>query len=141
MVSETGLVYTFTTRKLHPLVTKPEGKNLIQVCVHPSYRHPRMLLPANSHYQACLNAPDPEAAEAVGVPVDVQNMPPEGTGEANGVPGQPVMTRTGNVLPYMPSDAQHIAYLQAQQMQQAQQAAQYGNVQNPSPMAQTHGSG
>ncbi|KAI8150097.1 SRF-type transcription factor (DNA-binding and dimerization domain)-domain-containing protein [Fennellomyces sp. T-0311] len=41
VVSETGLVYTFTTPKLQPLVTKPEGKNLIQ---------------------ACLNAPDPAAA-------------------------------------------------------------------------------
>lgn len=30
-MSETGLVYTFTTPKLQPLVTKPEGKNLIQV--------------------------------------------------------------------------------------------------------------
>jgi hypothetical protein len=42
VVSETGLVYTFTTVKLQPIVTKPEGKNLIQ---------------------ACLNAPDPMAAE------------------------------------------------------------------------------
>ncbi|KAI8888354.1 SRF-TF-domain-containing protein [Backusella circina FSU 941] len=41
VVSETGLVYTFTTVKLQPIVTKPEGKNLIQ---------------------ACLNAPDPIAA-------------------------------------------------------------------------------
>ncbi|CEG64146.1 Putative MADS-box transcription factor, other eukaryote [Rhizopus microsporus] len=40
VVSETGLVYTFTTTKLQPIVTKPEGKNLIQ---------------------ACLNTPDPEA--------------------------------------------------------------------------------
>lgn len=39
VVSETGLVYTFTTTKLQPIVTKPEGKNLIQ---------------------ACLNTPDPE---------------------------------------------------------------------------------
>ncbi|ORY05649.1 SRF-TF-domain-containing protein [Basidiobolus meristosporus CBS 931.73] len=38
VVSETGLVYTFTTPKLQPLVTQPEGKNLIQ---------------------SCLNAPDP----------------------------------------------------------------------------------
>ncbi|KAG2228098.1 hypothetical protein INT45_009144 [Circinella minor] len=43
VVSETGLVYTFTTPKLQPLVTKPEGKNLIQ---------------------ACLNAPDPAATPA-----------------------------------------------------------------------------
>ncbi|CDH59466.1 srf-tf-domain-containing partial [Lichtheimia corymbifera JMRC:FSU:9682] len=43
VVSETGLVYTFTTVKLQPIVTKPEGKNLIQ---------------------ACLNAPDPVPAES-----------------------------------------------------------------------------
>lgn len=36
VVSETGLVYTFTTSKLQPLVTKPEGKNLIQVSRLPS---------------------------------------------------------------------------------------------------------
>ncbi|KAI9027169.1 hypothetical protein CLU79DRAFT_689635, partial [Phycomyces nitens] len=34
VVSETGLVYTFTTPKLQPLVTKPEGKNLIQSCLN-----------------------------------------------------------------------------------------------------------
>jgi hypothetical protein len=39
VVSETGLVYTFTTPKLQPLVTKPEGKNLIQVrCTAPNAR-------------------------------------------------------------------------------------------------------
>ncbi|KAI8366110.1 uncharacterized protein BYT42DRAFT_588997 [Radiomyces spectabilis] len=43
VVSETGLVYTFTTPKLQPLVTKPEGKNLIQ---------------------SCLNAPDSQEASA-----------------------------------------------------------------------------
>lgn len=44
VVSETGLVYTFTTVKLQPIVTKPEGKNLIQ---------------------ACLNAPDPSEPSTV----------------------------------------------------------------------------
>ncbi len=39
VVSETGLVYTFTTPKLQPLVTKAEGKNLIQVRV-PSPQKP-----------------------------------------------------------------------------------------------------
>lgn len=34
VVSETGLVYTFTTTKLQPLVQKPEGKNLIQACLN-----------------------------------------------------------------------------------------------------------
>ncbi|EIE81416.1 hypothetical protein G6F46_002292 [Rhizopus delemar] len=45
VVSETGLVYTFTTVKLQPIVTKPEGKNLIQ---------------------ACLNAPDPNEPSTSG---------------------------------------------------------------------------
>lgn len=34
VVSETGLVYTFTTPKLQPLVTQSEGKNLIQACLN-----------------------------------------------------------------------------------------------------------
>ncbi|ORX37029.1 SRF-type transcription factor (DNA-binding and dimerization domain)-domain-containing protein, partial [Kockovaella imperatae] len=33
VVSETGLVYTFTTTKLQPLVQNAEGKNLIQACL------------------------------------------------------------------------------------------------------------
>ncbi|KAJ2815895.1 transcription factor of the MADS box, partial [Coemansia erecta] len=33
VVSETGLVYTFTTPKLQPIVTQAEGKNLIQACL------------------------------------------------------------------------------------------------------------
>jgi hypothetical protein len=46
VVSETGLVYTFTTAKLQPLVTKPEGKNLIQVNGFPTYKVDlRMLTP------------------------------------------------------------------------------------------------
>ncbi|CBQ70631.1 probable Umc1-MADS-box homolog Umc1 [Sporisorium reilianum SRZ2] len=43
VVSQTGLVYTFTTPKLQALVTQAEGRNLIQ---------------------ACLNAPDPPNAGA-----------------------------------------------------------------------------
>ncbi|KAF1797987.1 MADS-box transcription factor [Mucor lusitanicus] len=34
VVSETGLLYTFTTPKLQPLVTRPEGKSLIQECLN-----------------------------------------------------------------------------------------------------------
>ncbi|KAG9323033.1 hypothetical protein KVV02_001688 [Mortierella alpina] len=40
VVSETGLVYTFTTPKLQPLVTKAEGKNLIQACLHAPDKEP-----------------------------------------------------------------------------------------------------
>lgn len=42
IVSETGLVYTFSTPKFEPIVTQQEGRNLIQ---------------------ACLNAPDEDGEE------------------------------------------------------------------------------
>ncbi|RCH87816.1 transcription factor of the MADS box [Rhizopus stolonifer] len=56
VVSETGLVYTFTTVKLQPIVTKPEGKNLIQ---------------------ACLNAPDPMSSTE-----QAENEPPYNPGNS-----------------------------------------------------------
>jgi len=51
VASETGHVYTFATPKLQPLITKPEGKNLIQSCLNapeiiPS--PPTLLPPAGS---------------------------------------------------------------------------------------------
>ncbi|KAG2047189.1 hypothetical protein BDR06DRAFT_921978 [Suillus hirtellus] len=60
IMSETGLVYTFTTSKLQPLVTQPEGKNLIQACLNAprcsslynaswhAYTTPRRSLPSTS---------------------------------------------------------------------------------------------
>ncbi|PNY25343.1 Transcription factor of morphogenesis MCM1 [Tolypocladium capitatum] len=95
VVSETGLVYTFTTPKLQPLVTKAEGKNLIQ---------------------ACLNAPEPTAGNENGVdggdvdsPEDSagQHIPPPGS--RPGMPQNPHMP--GNYMPNMPMDPQQaIAY-------------------------------
>ncbi|SAL97670.1 hypothetical protein [Absidia glauca] len=41
VVSETGLVYTFTTVKLQPIVTKPEGKSLIQACLNAPEQEPQ----------------------------------------------------------------------------------------------------
>lgn len=34
IVSETGLVYTFSTPKFEPIVTQQEGRNLIQACLN-----------------------------------------------------------------------------------------------------------
>ncbi|KAI9088795.1 hypothetical protein DFS34DRAFT_561688, partial [Phlyctochytrium arcticum] len=34
VASENGHVYTFATPKLQPLITKPEGKHLIQTCLN-----------------------------------------------------------------------------------------------------------
>lgn len=61
VVSETGLVYTFTTAKLQPLVTQPEGKNLIQACLN---------APAPQPFP--MNPPQPP-------PPSVQPPPPQRT--------------------------------------------------------------
>ncbi|EXJ62540.1 MADS-box transcription factor, other eukaryote [Cladophialophora yegresii CBS 114405] len=102
VVSETGLVYTFTTPKLQPLVTKAEGKNLIQ---------------------ACLNAPEPsgnengvDAPDDVPSPEDVPPMPP-----AAGVPR--AAPHTGYAM--TPEQQQAMYY---QQMQQQNQGGQYGGM-------------
>ncbi|KAM0276156.1 hypothetical protein ACHAQH_007044 [Verticillium albo-atrum] len=97
VVSETGLVYTFTTPKLQPLVTKAEGKNLIQ---------------------ACLNAPEPSQGGENGVddgnqvesPEEPpqQHLPPQAARQ-QGMPGAPHMPPN-----YMPAnmgmDPSNLAY-------------------------------
>lgn len=60
VVSETGLVYTFTTPKLQPLVTKAEGKNLIQVRSNPASgrdRKPELTRPSSRPVSMRLNPP------------------------------------------------------------------------------------
>ncbi|EOD51499.1 Mads box transcription factor mcm1 protein [Neofusicoccum parvum] len=102
VVSETGLVYTFTTPKLQPLVTKPEGKNLIQ---------------------ACLNAPEPATNEN-GVdgdnvgdsPEDQHNQVPRG---APGMPPAPGMPG-GYMTPEQAQAMQYQNYLQQQSHANAQ---------------------
>jgi len=49
VASETGHVYTFATPKLQPLITKPEGKNLIQSCLNAPEVTP---MPAPSQHHA-----------------------------------------------------------------------------------------
>lgn len=114
VVSETGLVYTFTTPKLQPLVTKPEGKNLIQ---------------------ACLNAPEPQNNEN-----GVEGEPPvESPDDSHGqVPRQqPGMPGHPGMPPYAmtPEQAlQYQTYLQAQQ----QPGANQGYPMQPQNRMPTH---
>ncbi|KAG5971913.1 hypothetical protein E4U55_001011 [Claviceps digitariae] len=96
VVSETGLVYTFTTPKLQPLVTKSEGKNLIQ---------------------ACLNAPEPTPGNENGVDGGDQvespeEPPPQHLPPQAGRPGMPQNPHgmPGGYMPNMPMEAQHLAY-------------------------------
>ncbi|CZT15693.1 related to transcription factor of the MADS box family MCM1 [Ramularia collo-cygni] len=120
VVSETGLVYTFTTPKLQPLVTKPEGKNLIQ---------------------ACLNAPEPADANGVdeGSAVESpeeQHAPPPPMPQS--MPPQGMPRNQQQQQPYMTADQQQA--LQYQAYMQQQQAAQQGAYPMP-PQQQMHSRG
>ncbi|KAJ2545628.1 transcription factor of the MADS box, partial [Coemansia sp. RSA 1933] len=58
VVSETGLVYTFTTPKLQPIVTQPEGKNLIQACLSvPDQPGERVMQPIPTESNAYMSQP------------------------------------------------------------------------------------
>ncbi|THW79212.1 SRF-TF-domain-containing protein [Aureobasidium pullulans] len=99
VVSETGLVYTFTTPKLQPLVTKAEGKNLIQ---------------------ACLNAPEPadsngvDGESTVESPEDTHaNVPAPAAGMQPRPAGMP--TNQYAMTPDQQQALQYQAYLQQQQ--------------------------
>ncbi|KAI2637620.1 MADS box protein [Hypomontagnella submonticulosa] len=111
VVSETGLVYTFTTPKLQPLVTKAEGKNLIQ---------------------ACLNAPEPSQGNENGVDDANQVESPE---EPTNSHLPPQTSRPGipshmasNYVPNVPMDPQTMAY---QNYIQQHQRGQFGMPPQP----------
>lgn len=68
VASETGHVYTFATPKLQPLITKPEGKNLIQACLNsPDNAQPAQSSQAsNQNYQdSALIYPAAEPLDSV----------------------------------------------------------------------------
>lgn len=92
VVSETGLVYTFTTPKLQPLVTKAEGKNLIQ---------------------ACLNAPEPGPGNDGG-DGDEAASPEESSSHipASGRPMGQNPHMPGSYMPNMPMDPMYQGYVQ-----------------------------
>lgn len=116
VVSETGLVYTFTTPKLQPLVTKAEGKNLIQVrSFFPLENLGRMKLILR--FQACLNAPDPTTTENG---VEGPDVPPEAPEDVAHNAPQGSMPRPGIHPGYMTNEQQQqMAYYQNLQQQQA----------------------
>jgi len=71
VASETGHVYTFATPKLQPLITKPEGKNLIQACLNAPDQPPMAATPPPTRLtQASYQEPPqmmypPQVPEAV----------------------------------------------------------------------------
>ncbi|KAI9823465.1 MAG: transcription factor of the MADS box [Thelocarpon impressellum] len=111
VVSETGLVYTFTTPKLQPLVTKPEGKNLIQ---------------------ACLNAPEPAAGGENGVEGEAVVESPEEPGHAPLPPQHATIARAGGMQPgYITEQQQRQAMAYQNYMAQQQQQVAQGNYPMP----------
>lgn len=126
VVSETGLVYTFTTPKLQPLVTKAEGKNLIQVPL-PSPSHPPSTNIKLTYLQACLNAPEPSAGAENGVDGESTVDSPEDVNHTQ-IPAQTAnMPRGGGMPPqYMtPEQQQQMAYAQYMQQQTQNAGGQY----------------
>ncbi|KAF2418981.1 SRF-TF-domain-containing protein [Tothia fuscella] len=119
VVSETGLVYTFTTPKLQPLVTKPEGKNLIQ---------------------ACLNAPEPPSGNENGIDGESTVDSPED--------GHAQIQSRANVAPQQQGNMQPANYMTPEQAMQYQsylaQSQQGTNsypgmpAQGPPPMRHPH---
>ncbi|KAF9991361.1 transcription factor of the MADS box [Entomortierella chlamydospora] len=93
VVSETGLVYTFTTPKLQPLVTKAEGKNLIQACLH---------APDKESTPDRYNAPDQEASPAAASDQDHEEQSSSPTQSSHPPPPQQNMQQNP---PYSGSSA------------------------------------
>lgn len=135
-MSETGLVYTFTTPKLQPLVTKAEGKNLIQVCALCRERCRCWILESNRARQACLNAPEPAAGNENGVDDSNQVESPEEPANAHlppqqTRPGMPPNHMPPNYMANVPMDP--LAY--SNYVQQTRGAPQYSM---PQPGLQQH---
>lgn len=106
VVSETGLVYTFTTPKLQPLVTKAEGKNLIQ---------------------ACLNAPEPSGNEN-GVDGDNDVPSPDDVASIPQAPAAMPRAQHPGAGPYMTQEQQQQALYYQQLQQQQTQGGQYAGM-------------
>ncbi|KAG6991171.1 hypothetical protein G7Y79_00055g089470 [Physcia stellaris] len=117
VVSETGLVYTFTTPKLQPLVTKAEGKNLIQ---------------------ACLNAPEPTPGNENGIDGETGGVDsPEDVNSHAPLPAQTANMPRGGGMPHYgmtAAEQQQMAY--AQYMQQAQNPNAGGQYPMPPSVGQ-----
>ncbi|KAI8337322.1 hypothetical protein BD560DRAFT_493624 [Blakeslea trispora] len=119
VVSETGLVYTFTTTKLQPIVTKPEGKNLIQNCLNtpdPAATETNTDLPAEESSSTRLQAPsqpsqppmessiNPSSVTASSVvnriPEETKNLSPQTTASHSPMmQPSPNMIRQSNMIP------------------------------------------
>ncbi|KAJ3489225.1 hypothetical protein NLI96_g2270 [Meripilus lineatus] len=87
VVSETGLVYTFTTAKLQPLVTQPEGKNLIQACLNAPHGQLPSSMPVGTPIGRSsnpMNIPGSHAGGPANVPGGLSISGSAGSGKEEG---------------------------------------------------------
>jgi pheromone receptor transcription factor len=112
IASETGHVYTFSTPKLQPLITKPEGKNLIQACLNASIppqptdgaedgQNPSFNTTVDAEY-----ASEPEKQPKIFTPPPVLDRPPSGVS----VGGLPIQLPAGSSHLF----TQHLQQIQSQ---------------------------
>jgi len=76
VASETGHVYTFATPKLQPLITKPEGKNLIQSCLNAAEVTPAASSPPHHPAPARIAHTQPQYNEPMLYPSSESIYPP-----------------------------------------------------------------
>ncbi|KDQ20963.1 hypothetical protein BOTBODRAFT_40971 [Botryobasidium botryosum FD-172 SS1] len=124
VVSETGLVYTFTTAKLQPLVTQPEGKNLIQACLNA----PNGTTPAQQQQPPPPDLTSPQPVQSnlppYHQPHDMYGPPPQPGPQTQ---GHPQLMAQYHISPQAQAQAHWSAlhaHAQAQQAAQAHHAAQ-----------------
>jgi hypothetical protein len=147
VASETGHVYTFATPKLQPLITKPEGKNLIQSCLNApevapvapqpqhhqpriqNYNEPAIMYPTSELREPPLDTVyDEDKKEAKSYPSMGMDMNYASAGAYPGpnlVPsayGMPMVGSSGMSRGYMPSPQ----YAQAPHSQYATSSAVQG---------------
>lgn len=143
VASETGHVYTFATPKLQPLITKPEGKNLIQSCLNaPDVSQTTLPRSDSSSYDG-FPAPSPMASQdyqqASPTTEDDDKKPKRKTRGRDKLSSGPVTPPSEPIAPGSPaqqSAAQVVASMSSAQHQQFQPHLQQQAQQQPQLMAQ-----
>lgn len=110
VVSETGLVYTFSTPKFEPIVTQQEGRNLIQ---------------------ACLNAPDEEEEEEEEEDPEARRQRIAAQQQAQQIQQAQQQVQQHQVAMQHAQQQGQITVQQQQQAQQQQQQQQPGQIPMP----------
>lgn len=130
VVSETGLVYTFTTPKLQPLVTKSEGKNR-EAHSRKSRRSRHTDIVAV--IQQCLNAPDDAG--------DGEDGEEDGSGEDDKQQQQQHHHAQQQPQHDMTSSHNHPQHQQQPPLHPHQMQQPYGDPRGPMPGPQYHPAG